>query len=93
MSGFPVAVRIDEDIRARVQRLAEQRQRSPHWLFCEAIRQYVEREERREVFRQEAVNAWREYQDTGLHASADEVLAWLATWGEEHEVAAPACHK
>lgn len=93
MSGVPVAVRIDEDIRERVQRLAEQRQRSPHWLFCEAIRQYVEREEKREAFRREALNAWREYQDTGLHADADEVLAWLATWGEEHEVNAPACHK
>lgn len=61
----------------------------------EAIRQYVEREEKRETFRQDAINAWQEYQETGLHVTGNEVIAWLDTWGEENEKAAPApvCHK
>ena len=89
----PVAIKIDEDTRNRVKRLAEARQRSSHWMMLEAIRQYVEREEKREAFRQDGVNAWNEYQATGLHVTGDEVIAWLDSWGEENEQAAPVCHK
>ena len=53
----PVAIKIDEDTQARVKRLAEARQRTPHWLMREAITQYVEREEKREAFRQDALQA------------------------------------
>lgn len=35
----PVAIKIDEKTKARVERLAEARQRTPHWLMCEAITQ------------------------------------------------------
>jgi predicted transcriptional regulator len=89
----PVAIKLDEDTRDRVKRLAEARQRSSHWLMLEAIRQYVEREEKREAFRQDGIRAWNEYQETGLHVTGDEVIAWLDTWGEENEQAAPVCHK
>ncbi|MBU1395687.1 MAG: CopG family ribbon-helix-helix protein [Gammaproteobacteria bacterium] len=92
-STRPVAIKIDEDTRARVKRLAEARQRSSHWMMLEAIRQYVEREEKREAFRQDGINAWNEYQATGLHVTGDEVIAWLDTWGEENEQTAPVCHK
>ena len=47
----PVAIKIDEDIKARVKRLADARQRTSHWLMREAITQYVDREEKREAFR------------------------------------------
>ena len=89
----PVAIKIDEDTRNRVKRLAEARHRSSHWMMLEAIRQYVEREEKREAFRQDGMRAWNEYQETGLHVTGDEVIAWLDTWGEENEQAAPVCHK
>ena len=35
----PVAIKIDEDTRDRVKRLAEARHRSSHWMMLEAIRQ------------------------------------------------------
>jgi len=89
----PVAIKIDQDTRERVKRLAEARHRTPHWLMREAISQYVAREEKREAFRQDAINAWNEYQKSGLHVTGDEVVAWLDTWGEENEQAAPICHK
>ena len=89
----PVAIKIDQDTRDRVKRLAEARHRTPHWLMREAISQYVEREEKRESFRQDATNAWNEYQETGLHVTGDEVIAWLDSWGGEDEKAAPACHR
>lgn len=89
----PVAIKLDSDIKARVKRLADARHRTPHWLMREAISQYVDREEKREAFRQDGLKAWQEYQETGLHATAEEVDAWLASWGTENEQSAPACHK
>ena len=88
-----VAIKLDQDTQDRVKRLADSRQRTPDWMMKEAINQYLEREEKREVFRQDAVNTWDEYKTTGMHVSADEVTAWLETWGEENEQAAPICHK
>jgi predicted transcriptional regulator len=44
-------IKIDADTKERMQRLAEVRQRTPHWLILDAIRQYVDREEKREAFR------------------------------------------
>ena len=89
----PVAIKIDQDTRERVKRLAEARHRTPHWLMREAISQYVAREEKREAFRQDAINTWNEYQKNGLHVTGDEVVAWLDTWGDVNEEAAPICHK
>lgn len=88
----PVAVKIDADTRARVQRLAAARNRSPHWLMREAISQYVEREEKREAFRQAGIQAWNAYRATGLHATAEEADAWLARLQAGKDVEPPECH-
>jgi len=37
------SVKIDDDLKSRVQRLANVRRRSAHWIMREAIRDYVER--------------------------------------------------
>ena len=88
-----VSVKLDADTRARVENLAGARNRSAHWVLREAIGQYVEREEKREAFRELTIKAWEEYQETGLHATAAEVDAWLASWGTDGELAAPSCHE
>ena len=89
----PVTIKIDEDIKARVKSLADIRQRTSHWLMREAIIQYVDREEKREAFRQDTLKAWEEYRATGLHATAEEVDRWLTSWGADNELPAPTCHK
>ena len=61
----PVAIKIDEDIKARLKCLAGARQRTAHWLMREAITQYVEREEKRETFRQDTLKAWEAFRSTG----------------------------
>lgn len=88
----PVSIKIDEDIRNRIKRLADTRQRSSHWMMLEAIRQYVEREEKREAFLQDGIRAWNEYQATGLHVTGDEVIAWLAQLEAGEDVDPPECH-
>ncbi len=88
----PVAIKIDEDTKARVKRLAEARHRTSHWLMREAITQYVDREEKRETFRQDTLKAWEDYRTTRLHVTADEADAWLAELEQGNDIEPPACH-
>src|SRR3546814_7264832 len=74
----PTSIILDDALKGRVQHLAEVRRRSSHWIMREAIAQYVEREEKREAFRQDAIRVWDEYQQTGLHLTLEEADAWLA---------------
>jgi predicted transcriptional regulator len=86
------SLKLDDALKGRVQRLADLRRRSAHWIMREAIQQYVEREEKREALRQAALTAWEDYQATGLHLSADEADAWLAKLEAGEDVPAPECH-
>ena len=90
--SHPVAIKIDPDIKARIKRLAVARQRTSHWLMREAIRQYVEREEQREAYRQDAIAAWEAYQSDGKHATAEEADAWLAKLEAGVAIEPPQCH-
>lgn len=87
------SIKLDDDMKERVLHLAEARKRTSHWIMREAIAQYVEREEKREALRRDTLKAWEEFQETGLHATAEEVDEWLASWGTENELSAPECHK
>jgi len=89
----PTSLKLDDELKGRVQQLAEVRRRSSHWIMREAIAQYVEREEKREALRRETLDAWDEFQATGLHLTGDEVEKWLSTWGTDDELPAPECHK
>ena len=89
----PIAVKLDQDLRDRLQHLAEARDRSTHWLLRKAIEQFVEQEEKREALRQDALNAWAEYQETGLHVTHDEADAWLARLEAGDAAKAPECHE
>jgi predicted transcriptional regulator len=88
----PVAIKIDNDTKARVKRLAHARHRTAHWLMREAIIQYVEREEKREAFRQDTLKAWEEYRSTGLHVTAEEAGAWLTQLEHGNDIEPPECH-
>ncbi|TCL05360.1 CopG family ribbon-helix-helix protein [Sodalis ligni] len=93
MSTSSTTLKIDDRLKERVKKLADARDRSPHYLMIAAITQYIEHEEARESFKQEAVDSWREYQETGLHLTGDEVKTWLRGWGTEAETDIPECHK
>jgi predicted transcriptional regulator len=86
------SLKIDDELKGRVQQLAQARDRSAHWIMREAIRQYVEREEARESFRLEAMASWTAYRETGRHLTAEETVSWLDSWGSEKEADRPECH-
>ena len=86
------SLKLDSAMRERVHRLASARRRSPHWIMREAVEQYVEREEKREQLRQDALVAWAGYQTTGLHVTAEEADAWLAKLEAGKHAAIPKSH-
>lgn len=88
----PLAVKVDQDLKDRMKILAKVQHRSTHWIMREAIRQYVDREEKRELFRQDGIKAWNEYQVSGLHVTLKEADEWLAKLEAGQDVEPPECH-
>jgi predicted transcriptional regulator len=88
-----LSIKLDDSMKERIQALAAERQRTPHWIMKEAIRQYIEAEEAKSALQKEAMQSWQHYQETGLHLTGDEVQNWLKTWGTRDETDAPECHK
>ena len=50
-------------------------------------------DEKREEFKAYILKSWQEYQETGLHVTGDEVIAWLETWASENEAEPSQCHR
>ena len=86
------SVKLDDDLKNRVRHLADARQRTPHWIMREAIRNYVEREEKRETLKQDALYAWQAYQENGLHLTLEEAEIWLAKLEAGEDAELPKCH-
>ena len=87
------SVKLDDELKDRIQHLADSRRRSAHWIMREAIAQYVEREEKREAYLRDAQNAWEEFQRTGLHLTMEEADEWLAQLAAGNDVEPPECHR
>lgn len=86
------SIKLDDALKERVQALAKVRRRTAHWIMRDAIAQYVAREENREAFKQDAMNAWQAYQQTGQHLTLEEADAWLEKLEAGEDVEPPACH-
>ena len=72
---------IDVALKNRIEQLAELRRRPTQSIIGEAIQQYVDREEARENFKNDAMASWAAYPETGRHLTGEKVRAWLNTWG------------
>ena len=88
----PLSLKLTPASRHRLRELAEQQRRPAHALAREAIEAYLDQQE--ELIRKdrEADASWRHYQDTGLHVSGEEALAWIQSWGTPKPLPKPVCH-
>jgi predicted transcriptional regulator len=68
------SLKLDPEMKLRIQRLAETQRRTAHWIMREAIDEYVSREEKRQDFLQDAQKAWEEYQRTGVRPNNDDAM-------------------
>ena len=91
-TAAPLSLKLTPLSRQRLRDLAEQQRRPAHALAREAIEAYLEKQE--EAFRRNQVAdaSWRHYQDTGLHVTGDEAVAWIKSWGTPSQLPKPVCH-
>jgi predicted transcriptional regulator len=73
-----------DDLMRRLDAAAERLRRSKGWLINDAVREYLEREDKRLRRLEETKEALAEL-DAGELVDGDQVLAWLDSWGTDHE--------
>jgi predicted transcriptional regulator len=61
-------------------------------LATEAIHALIEEKEREFAWQKSCDDAIDHFDKTGLHATHDEVMAWMDSWGKSDELPAPQCH-
>lgn len=88
----PMSLKLGSEVREGLRSLAAIKKRPAHALAREAVEAYVKLELEREQFTRDADKAWQHYQETGLHASSEEVLEWIDSWGTSNELPKPQCH-
>lgn len=93
MSTQTMMVEVDARMHARIARLAEFKSQTADRVVGEAIARYVECEEKRQAFKRDALQAWQEYQETGLHLTGAEMDAWLARLEAGENAPMPVCHR
>ena len=83
---------LDTALSDRLQRLADARNQSADELARKAIEQFVECEENQDQFTRDALEAWEDYQATGLHVTAEEANAWLTKLAAGEDAEPPTPH-
>lgn len=83
-----VTIKLDVDIKSKLQHLSKIKSRSPHWLMKKAIDIYVETEELKEALKQETLARWEEA-ELQKFVSHDKVINWLDSWGEKNSKERP----
>jgi predicted transcriptional regulator len=82
------SIRLQDDLDKLLSDLALKSNRSKNWLINQAIKEFVENqalEEQRWLDTLPALDSVR----SGRSVPAEQVDAWLATWGKEQEGDAP----
>jgi predicted transcriptional regulator len=70
------SIKLSDDVKSRLDVVAKQTKRSAHYLMREAVTEYVERQEKRLAFIQEAEDALTDYHETRLFVSGDAMEKW-----------------
>jgi len=78
------SVRLQPDVESDLEAMAGKLHRSKNWLINQAIREFVEREQREQVRWQETLAAMESVAQ-GKVVEADAVNAWLDSWGDADE--------
>ena len=91
-STVPMSIRLDANARERLRAIAARQKRSARALATEAINQLIEQQEREYAWHQSCDDALKHFDETGLHATHEEVMAWMGIWGTDKEPPAPVCH-
>jgi predicted transcriptional regulator len=71
------SIKLVNGLKDRLRAIAESRQRSVNGLMNDVLLEFADRAERRATFLREAQEAHREYRETGLHVTREEMDTWF----------------
>ena len=71
------AIKLDDETSNRLKILAQQRNRSAHWLMRDALQRYLAEEERYEREKAEDLAEYEDYLVTGKAIDNETVASWL----------------
>jgi len=74
---MPVSLRLPEDVKKRVEKLARAQEVTPHGFMLEAIREKLAAEEARAAFHAEAKRRLERMKKAGTGIPAEEVFEYL----------------
>ena len=80
-----LTIRVDQDMKDRLEAAAKQQKRSKSFLAGEAIEEYLAVQEWQERRIREAIEA----ADRGELIPHEEVMAWISSWETDNELPMP----
>lgn len=89
MALITTSLKLDADVKERLNKLAGDKRRSANWLMGEAIREFVDREEQRAAFNKLTVERWEDYETTGKYISGEAMDTWMARLEAGEDVPPP----
>jgi len=89
----PLFVKLEAEEKNLLTKMAKEKECSVHFLMCQAVREFIEREQIRLNFLEDGRKAIEHYDQTGLHATHKEMRAWADSLGSSGELTPPVCHK
>ena len=84
-----LGIRLEKQLENRLAALAKKTQRTKSFLAKEALKHYIENEERKQRENELTLARWEEYQETGEIVSHDVMTEWLESWGTDQEKPCP----
>lgn len=85
MPSTTFTVRVDQDVKKRLEKLARSTGRSRSFLAAEALNEYLDVNEWQVAGIKQAVASL----DRGKGISHDEIKSWVESWGRKRERSAP----
>ena len=73
----PTSLKLDDELKERLARVAAARRRTPHWMMREAVAEYVARQEDDLEGEADAEAAWEEFQRDRLGVPGDVMDEYL----------------
>ncbi len=85
MSTVPLSLRIDSEIRERIEVEAEKMDRPSSYVVVEAIKQYLNKKD----YKREALKTAIERADKGEFISQESMREWFASLGSDNQLPRP----
>lgn len=88
-----MTVKLEDSERERVKSIAIAKQRTPHYIMREAIRNYLNEEEAEQRFIAVAKESLEEFKKDEKHITLDEFSGWVRAKKSNPKALMPLCHK